>query len=158
MELFDPLHDFELGSSVEDVASPPQQELQVLRDIASAKVYSLYRIVDGEAFKDWAGMANTVSAIQDDARRLTTSVQTEHGLLLEEYLRRAKLLKEDVCSFHSITVWIERWLCQKNGVLLGGDLQFVEDMSPKLLHIIPVLNDSVLNWIVEFENSSVFIL
>ena len=74
MELFDPLHDFELSCRVEHVAGPPQQQLQVLCDIAATKVYSLNRIVDGEAFEDWATMANTVSAIEDDARRLTTSV------------------------------------------------------------------------------------
>lgn len=143
---------------MEDVAGPPQQKLEVLCDVAASEVDSLYGIVDGEAFEDWAAMANTVTAIQDDARRLTTSVETEHGLLLEEYLRRTKLLKKDVGCLHAIAVWIERWLGQKNGVLLGGDLELVKDMPPKLLHIIPVLNDPVLNWIVEFKNSSVFIL
>lgn len=157
LQLFDPLHYFELGGSVEDVARAPQEELEVLRHIATTDVDSLDGIVDREAFEDWTAMANAVAAVQDHAGRLTTSIQAEHGLLLEENLRRAKFLEENVCCLDPIAVWIEWWLCQKNGMLLGRDLELIEDVSPQLLHVVPVLNNSVLNWIVELEDSSVFV-
>ena len=55
-------------------------------------------------------MADTITAIEDDTRCLTTSVKREHRLLLEENLRRAKLLKEDISCLDTVAIWIEWWL------------------------------------------------
>lgn len=158
LQLLDPLNDLKLSGCMENIAGAPQQKLEMLRHIATSKVNSLYRVRDGETFEDWTAMANAVSAIKDDARRLATSVETEHGLLLEEYLWRAKLLEKDVSRLHAIAVGVQGRLSEEDGVLLGGDLELVEDVPPELLHVIPVLNYTVLNWIVEFENASVFVL
>lgn len=75
-------------------------------DISTAEVNPLYSIVDRESFEDRAAMAHTVATVKDDARRLAPSIQTQHGLLLEEDFRRAKLLEKDVRRLHPITVWI----------------------------------------------------
>lgn len=79
-------------------------------------------------------------------------------MLLEENLWCTEFLEEDVGGLDTIAVRIERRLSQKDRVFLWRNFELIEDMSPKLLHIIPILNDTVLNWIIEFEDSPVFVL
>lgn len=158
LQFLDPLHDFELCGRVEHVAGSPQEQLQMLRHVPAAEIDSLNGIADREALEDGTAMADTVAAIEDDARSLSSGIQTQDGLLLEENLWRAKLLEKDVCSLHAITVRIQWRLSQKNRMLLRRGLQLIENMPPKLFHIVPVLNDSVLNRVVELQDSPVFIL
>ena len=50
-------------------------------------------------------------------------------------------------------------LCAQDRVLLGGytDL-IVEGVMPDLLHIVPVGNDSVLNWVLEALSPNIAVL
>jgi len=157
LQLLDPLHYFKLSRRMEDVAGSSEQELQVLGHIPATKVNSLDGIVDGEAFEDWAAMAHTITAVKDDSGCLTTGIQAQDGLLLEEDLGSAELLKEDVCGFDAIAVWVEWRLRQQDRVLLRRHLQLVEHVSPELLHIVPVLNNTMLDWIIKFKNALVLV-
>ena len=77
---------------------------------------------------------------------------------MEEDLWCTEFLEEDVGGFDTIAVRIERRLSQKDRMLLGRDFELIEDVPPELLHIIPVLDNSVLDWIIKFEDSPVFVL
>ena len=130
----------------------------MLCDISSADVNPLNRIIDGESLENGTTMANTVATIKDEARCLASGIQTQHGLLLEEDLGDAELLEENVGSLSAVIVRIKRWICQQNGVLFRRDLELIENMAPKRFHIIPVGDDTVLNRVVELEDSAVFVL
>ncbi len=43
-------------------------------------------------------------------------------------------------------------------MLLWGHLELVEHVSPELLHVVPVLNDAMLDRIIEFKNALVLVL
>merc|ERR1719356_949485 len=46
-------------------------------------------------------------------------------------------------------------LSQEDGLLLGGNTELiVEGVVPDLLHVIPVSDDSVLNWVLQGEDTS----
>lgn len=158
LQFFNSSHDFELGGGVEHVASTSEEELEVFGDITASEIDSLYSIIDREAFEYGTAMAHTISAIEYYTGGLTTSVETQDSLLLEEDFGRAKFLEKDVCSFYSVAVWIQWWLSQKDRMLLWRYLKLIKNMSPKLLHVVPVLNNSMLNRVIEFKNSLVFIL
>ena len=130
----------------------------MLCHVSASQINSLNGIANGETLEYWTAVAHAIAAIENDTRCLTPRVQTKHGLLLEEDLWRAKLFEKDVCGFHTITVWVQWWLCEEDWMLLSRHLELIEDVTPQLLHIVPVLNNSVLNWIVEFQDPSVFIL
>lgn len=78
-------------------------------------------------------------------------------MLLEKDLWCSKLLEENICSFNSVAKWIERWLSKQDRMLLGLHLQLVKNVAPKGLHIIPILNNSVLNWVSQLQDTFVFI-
>lgn len=119
LQLLDPLYDLELSRRVENVTSSSQQKLQMLCDIPSSKINSLDSIVDGETFEDWTAVADSITAIQDDTRCLTTSVETEDSLLLEEDLWRSEFLEKDISGLDTIAVRIQWWFSQKNRMFLG---------------------------------------
>ncbi len=49
-------------------------------------------------------------------------------------------------------------LSKEDGVLIWGDSELnVEGVVPNLLHIVPVLNDTVLNGIKDLENTSLLL-
>ena len=153
LELLNLLDDLKLGRRVEHIALSAEQQLQVLRHVSTANIDTLNSIVDSVALVDGRAVAAAVTGIEHQASRVTTRIQTQDSLLLEEDLRRAELLKEDVGRLSSIVVRVERRLSEKDGMLLRRDLQLVEYVAPKLLHIIPVSDDTVLDGIVQFENT-----
>ena len=115
--------------------------------ISASDVNSLNRIVDGETFEHRSAVTHTIAAVQHKAGGFATSVQTQHCLLLEKDFGGSKLLKEYVCSLSSITEWIEWWLRQQYWMFLGLDFKLCEHMLPESLHVVPVLDYSVLNWV-----------
>ena len=50
---------------------------------------------------------------------------------------------------------VEGSLCEQDGVLLGGHAELVvEGVMPDLLHVVPVGDDTVLNGVLEGEDTS----
>lgn len=102
----------------------------MLSDVSASNIDPLYGVADREAFEYRRAMAHTISAVEYDARCLTSGIETQDTLLLEENLGRAELLKEDVSRLNSIAEGVEWWLGQQDRVLLGRGLELVEHVSP----------------------------
>jgi hypothetical protein len=55
----------------------------------------------------------------------------------------------------SVDFGVKRGLSEEDGVLVWGNSELnVESVVPDLLHVIPVLNDTVLNGVRDLEDSS----
>ena len=158
LHLLDLLDNFELCSRVKHVSTPSKQKLQMLGHISSSNVDPLNSVVDWESLENWTAMAYSISAIENQSWGFTTSIKTQHCLLLEKDLGSSKLLEENICGFNSVVKWIQRWLSKQDRMFLGLHLQLVKNMAPKGLHIVPILNNSVLNWVSQLQDSFVFIL
>lgn len=58
-------------------------------------------------------------------------------------------LKHDLGHLLTIALGIHGCLCEKHGVILRCNSQFIkESVMPDLLHVVPVGHDAVLNWIL----------
>lgn len=77
---------------------------------------------------------------------------------MEEELGNLELLKEHLCRTDAVSDWIVRRLSQKHWVLSWVHLQFVEDVSPDLLHIVPILNDAMFHRVRKFKDALEFFL
>lgn len=63
-------------------------------------------------------------------------------------------LEHNFSHFFSIGFWVSGGFSKKSRVLVGGDSEFiVETMMPDLFHVIPVIYDTVLDGIAEFEDT-----
>ena len=55
----------------------------------------------------------------------------------------------------TVSLWVKWGLGQQDWVLLWGNTQLVvEGVVPDLLHIVPVCDDTVLNWVLESQDTS----
>merc|ERR1712110_941766 len=64
-------------------------------------------------------------------------------------------LKHDLSHLLPVGLGVEGSLSQEDGVLLGGNTELVvEGVVPDLLHVIPVGDDSVLNGVLQGEDTS----
>jgi hypothetical protein len=141
------LDNFKFSGSMKNIATPPEQQLEMLRHISPADVNSLNGIIDGETFEYRTTMADAITAVEDQARGFSSGIQTKDCLLLEKYFGGSKLLEEYVCSLSSIVEWVEWWLRQQNWMLFWLHFELTEDMLPQSFHVVPVLDHSVLNWV-----------
>ena len=67
-------------------------------------------------------------------------------------------LKHNLSHLFSIDFGIKRRLSQEDRVLIWRDSELdVESVVPDLLHNIPVLDDTVLNWVRDLENTSLLL-
>ena len=64
-------------------------------------------------------------------------------------------MKKYKSSNSPVGLGVEGSLCQKDGVLLGGDTQLVvEGVMPDLLHVVPVGDNTVLDGVLEGKDTS----
>jgi len=66
--------------------------------------------------------------------------------------------EHDLSHFLSVELRVQRGFRHQNGMLFGGNAQFaVECVMPNFLHIVPVGDNSVLNWGLNLENTSLLL-
>jgi len=79
-------------------------------------------------------------------------------LFLKTQLYGLKFSEKDATDLRhlfAVGLGVERRLCEQNGMLLGSDTQFVvECVMPDLLHVVPVGDDSVFDWVLQRQNTS----
>ena len=64
-------------------------------------------------------------------------------------------LEHDLGHFFAVGLGVEWGLGQKDGVLLWGNTQLVvEGVMPDLLHIVPVGDDTVLDWVLQGQDTT----
>merc|ERR1711930_24613 len=64
-------------------------------------------------------------------------------------------LEHDLGHLFTVSFWVEGSFSQKDGLLLWCNTEFiVEGVMPDFLHIIPVSDDSVLNWVFQGKDTS----
>ena len=100
-------------------------------------------------------MGNTISRIQDDTGGSTRGVQGQDSLDSYVHGRGVEGLEHDLSHLFSVSLGVEGSFSQEDGVFLGGNSELVvEGVMPDLLHIIPVGDDSVLDRVLQGEDTS----
>merc|ERR1712020_321188 len=106
-------------------------------------------LVDGDTVGD------TVTGVHDDTGGTSGSVQGEDSLDGDIHGGGVEGLEHDLGHLLTVSLGVERGFCQKNRVLLRGNTEFViEGVVPDLLHVVPVGDDSVLDRVLEGEDTS----
>merc|ERR1711894_776091 len=96
-------------------------------------------LIDGNSVGD------TITRVHDNTSGTTRGI---HGGHVEG-------LKHDLGHLFTIGLGVEGSLSQEDGLFLRGDTEFiVEGVMPDLLHVIPVGDDTVFNWVFEGEDTS----
>merc|ERR1712180_530506 len=100
-------------------------------------------------------MGDTITGVHDDASGTAGGVEGEHGLDGNVHGGHVEGLEHDLGHLLPVGLGVEGSLSEQDGLLLGSNTQLVvEGVVPDLLHVVPVGDDSMLNRVLEGEDTS----
>merc|ERR1719350_857935 len=110
---------------------------------------------EGVSLVDWDSVGDTITGIKHDSGGTAGSVQGKDGLDGDVHGGRVESFEHDLGHLLAVGLGVQWGLGQEDGVLLWGDTKLiVEGMMPDLLHIIPVGDDTVFNWVFQGEDTT----
>jgi hypothetical protein len=153
--LLDVTDDFTLGSGGERVTTLGEDLHEVISEITTSKIETEDSVGKSITFVDGDSVRNTITSIQDNTSGTTRGIEGQHGLDGNVHGGGVEGLKHDLSHLLTIGLGIEGGLSQEDRVLLRGDTELiVEGVMPDLLHVIPVGNNTVLNGVLEGEDTT----
>jgi len=153
--LLDVTNDFTLSGGGKGVATLGQDFHHVVCEITSGQIETKDGVGKGVSLVDGDGMGDTISGVEDDSGGTSGGVQGEDSLDGDVHGGGVEGLEHDLCHLLSVSFGVEGGFGQEDGVLFGGDTELVvEGVMPDLLHIIPVGDDSVLDGVLQGEDTS----
>ena len=100
-------------------------------------------------------MGNTITRVHDDSSGSSRGVEGQDGLDGNVHGGGVEGLEHDLGHLFSVGLWVEWCLSEEDWVFLWSNSELiVEGVMPDLLHIVPVGDDSVFNWVFEGQDSS----
>merc|ERR1739838_498743 len=106
-------------------------------------------------FIDWNTMGDTISRVHDNTSGTARGIEGEDSLDGDIHGRHVEGLKHDLGHLFTVSLGVKRSLSQENRLFLRGNTELiVEGVVPDLLHVIPVCDDSMLNGVLEGEDTS----
>ena len=153
--LLDVTDDLTLSGGGERVASLGEDLHQVVGELTSSQVKTDNGVGESITLVDGDTMGDTVTGIHDDTSGTSGSVQGEDSLDGDVHGGHVEGLEHDLGHLLTVGLGVEGSLSEEDGLFLRGNTEFiVESVMPDLLHIIPVGDDTVLDGVLEGEDTS----
>merc|ERR1719401_2455093 len=152
--LLDVTNNLSLGSGGERVTSLGEDLHQVVGEFTASQVKTEDGVGEGITFIDGDGVGDTIAGVHDDTGGTTGGIQGEDSLDGDVHGGHVEGLEHDLGHLLTVSLGVEGSLSQEDGLLLGGNTELVvEGVMPDLLHIIPVGDDTVLNGVLQGEDT-----
>merc|ERR1712178_74095 len=152
--LLDVTDNLPLGGGGEGVATLGEDLHQVVGKLTASQVQTNDGVGESVTLVDGDTVGDTVTGVHDDTSGTAGGVQGEHSLDGDVHGGHVEGLEHDLGHLLPVGLGVEGSLSQEDGLLLGGDTELVvEGVVPDLLHVIPVGDDSVLNGVLQGEDT-----
>merc|ERR1711977_362069 len=100
-------------------------------------------------------MGDAIARVHDETGGTSRGVEGEDSLDGNIHGGHVEGLEHDLSHLLTVSLGVEGSLSKEDGLLLGGNTEFiVEGVMPDLLHIIPVGDDTVFNGVLQGEDTS----
>jgi len=153
--LLDVTDNLTLSSGGEGIATLSEDLHEVVGELTSSKIKTEDGVGKGITFIDGDGVGHTISRVHDNTSGTARGIQGEDSLDGNVHGRRVEGLEHDLGHLLTVSLGVEGSLSQENRLLLRGNTELVEEgVMPNFLHVIPVGDDSVFNWVFEGEDTS----
>ena len=128
---------------------------EVVGQITASHVDTRNGVWEGETFVNRDNVGDTITGVEYDTGGTTRGVQREDGLDRDVECRRVERLKDNLGHLLTVGFRVDRRFGEQYRVLLGCDTEFVvEGVVPNFLHVIPVGDDTVLDWVSEGQDTT----
>merc|ERR1719342_112494 len=153
--LLDVTDNLTLGSGGEAVSSLGKDLHEIVGELTSSKVKTDDGVWESITLIDGDTVGDTVTGVHDNTSGTSGGVEGEDSLDGNIHGGHVEGLEHDLGHLLTVSLWVEGSLSKEDGLLLGGNTELiVEGVMPDLLHIIPVGDDSVLNGVLQGEDTS----
>merc|ERR1712114_136017 len=110
---------------------------------------------EGITFIDGDTVGDTISRVHDNTSGTARCIEGEDSLDGNIHGRHVEGLKHDLGHLLTVGLWVEGSLSKEDGLFLRCNTELVvEGVVPDLLHVVPVGDDSMLNRVLEGEDTS----
>merc|ERR1712114_102953 len=153
--LLDVTDNFTLSGGGERVASLGEDLHQVVGELTSSKVKTDNSVWKSITLVDVDSVGDTVTGVHDNTGGTSGGIEGEDSLDGNIHGGHVEGLEHDLGHLLTVSLGVEGSLSKEDGLLLGGNTELiVEGVMPDLLHIIPVGDNSVLNGVLQGEDTS----
>ena len=153
--LLDVTNDFTLGGGREDVSTLGKNLHEVVGQITTSHVDTGDGVWESETLVDWHNVSDSVTRVEDDTGGTSRGVQGEHSLDGDVEGWCVEGLEDNLCHLLSVALWVDWGLGEQDWVLLWCYTELVvEGVVPDLLHVVPVGDNTVLNWVPQCEDTT----
>merc|ERR1719244_1894878 len=109
----------------------------------------------GITFIDGDDMGDTISRVHENTSGTAGCVEREDSLDGNIHGGHVEGLEHDLGHLLTISLWIEGSLSKEDGLLFWGNTELiVEGVVPDFLHVVPIGDNSVLNGVLQGEDTS----
>ena len=152
--LLDVTDNLPLSSGGEGVASLSEDLHEVVGELTASQVQTEDGMGKSITFIDGDGVGDTITRVHDNTSGTTRGIEGEDSLDGNIHGGHVEGLKHDLSHLLTVSLGVEGSLSQEDRLLLRGNTEFiVEGVMPDLLHIIPVGDDTMLNRVLEGEDT-----
>merc|ERR1719507_2551077 len=153
--LLDVTDNLTLSSGGERVATFSEDLHEVVGELTSSKIKTDNGMGKSITFIDGDTVGDTISRVHDDTSGTTRGIKGQDSLDGDIHSRHVEGLEHDLGHLLTVSLGVEGSLSEEDGLFLRGNTELiVEGVVPDLLHIIPVGDDSMLNGVLEGEDTS----
>merc|ERR1712061_640283 len=153
--LLDVTDNLALSGGGERVATLSEDLHQVVGELTSSKVKTDNGMGEGITFIDGDTVGDTISRVHDNTSSTAGGIQGEDSLDGNIHGGHVEGLKHDLGHLLTVSLGVEGSLSKEDGLFLRGNTELIiEGVVPDLLHVIPVGDDSMLNGVLEGQDTS----
>ena len=153
--LLDVTDNLTLSSGGERVTTLSEDLHQVVGELTASQVQTENGMGKSITFIDGDTVRDTITRVHDNTSGSARGIEGEDSLDGNIHGGHVEGLKHDLGHLLTVGLGVEGSLSQEDGLLLRGNTELiVEGVVPDLLHIIPVGDDSMLNRVLQGEDTS----
>merc|ERR1712099_31759 len=155
-ELFlDVTDNLTLSGGGERVTTLSEDLHEVVGELTASQVQTKDGVGESITLIDGDIVGDTIAGVHDHTGGTPGGIEGEDGLDGNIHGGHVEGLEHDLSHLLTVSLGVKRSLSQEDGLFLWGNTEFiVESVMPDLLHVIPVGDDTVFNWVFEGEDTS----
>merc|ERR1711915_856876 len=153
--LLDVTDDLTFSGGGEGVALLSHDLTKVVGDITTSQVQTGDGMGKSKTFIDGNHVGDTITRVTDLTSGTTRGIEGEDSLDTDVSGRHVEGLEHDLSHLLPVGLGVEGSLSKHGGALLRGNTELiVEGVVPDLLHVVPVGDDTMLDGVLEGEDTS----
>merc|ERR1719486_1679749 len=153
--LLDVTDNLTLSGGGEGVTTLSEDLHEVIGELTASQVQTENGMGKSITLIDGDIVGDTIAGVHDHTGGTTGGIEGEDGLDGNIHGGHVEGLEHDLSHLLTVSLGVEGSLSEEDRLLLRGNTEFiVEGVVPDFLHIIPVGDDTVFNWVFQGKDTS----